>query len=72
MDACLQSKSIVRNNVYRDRAFYHDLVGNAQEGVIVPGDQKRMVRFNDILNRIDKDLLRMSFVVDVFTREDKA
>lgn len=71
MNTCLQSKGIVWNNIYRDWGIDHDLVRNAKEGVVVPGDQKRMVDFNDILNGIDKCLLQMSVVIDVFTRKYK-
>ena len=72
MNARLQSKSIVWNDIYRDRAVDHEFVGNAEEGVIVPGDQKRMVRFNYILNRINEGLLCMSIIINVFTHKDKS
>lgn len=60
------------NSVYRDRGVDHDLVSDAKEGVIVPGDQKRMVLFDAVLDRIDKRLVRTSVVIDVFTRKDKS
>jgi hypothetical protein len=60
------------NDVDGDGAVDQELVGNAKEGVIVPGDEKRMVRFNGVLDSIDKGLLWLSVVVDVFTRKDKS
>jgi hypothetical protein len=60
------------NDIYRDWAVDHELVSDAQEGVIVPGDPKRMVSFNDILNRIDKGLPCMSIFINVFTCQDKS
>jgi hypothetical protein len=60
------------NSIDRDWAVDHDFFGNAKEGVIVSGDRKTMVIFNDVLNRIDKGLLRMSVLINIFASKDKA
>lgn len=60
------------NSIDRNWAVNQDLFGNAKEGVIVSGDPKRIVVVNVVLNRIDKGLLRLSVIVNVFASKDKA
>ena len=66
MNTCLQCKRIVWNGKHRDWAVNHDIVGNPKESVVIPRNGKVMMWVNDMPDRVQEGLLRVSVFVNVF------